>query len=230
MMTDEPPQPFALPDARGWEMVSPVEKNGGEIQGFGGNFGGGVLQAAAAGGAITYTSSSSFANSAGRAGREPVRLDQGRLRLGDPEHRPSRRSRAATRKRRPRRPVPALLRRPRRRAAQQRPPLPDTPERLPGGKRAAARLRRSGGLPQLLPARQRRRQLLTALLTGDRPAQTGAPPRFELAFAGATPDLAHLVFSTCAALTADATEVAGSRRRMRSGQTEPLREVGRRCS
>ena len=38
---------------------------------------------------------------------------------------------------------------------------------------------------------------------------------FELAFAGATPDLAHVVLSTCAALTPDATEVAGHRRRMR---------------
>jgi hypothetical protein len=32
---------------------------------------------------------------------------------------------------------------------------------------------------------------------------------FELAFAGATPDLAHAILSTCAKLTADATEIAG---------------------
>ena len=36
---------FELPDRRGWEMVSPIEKNGGEIQSFNGVFGGGVLQA-----------------------------------------------------------------------------------------------------------------------------------------------------------------------------------------
>jgi hypothetical protein len=49
-----------LPDARGWEMVSPVDKNGGAIQGPSGNYGGDVLQAAAQGGAVTYSSSSAF--------------------------------------------------------------------------------------------------------------------------------------------------------------------------
>lgn len=52
-----------LPDARGWEMVSPVDKNGGAIQGPGGNYGGDVLQAAAQGGAVTYSSSSAFGES-----------------------------------------------------------------------------------------------------------------------------------------------------------------------
>ena len=42
---------FALPDDRGWEMVSPVDKNGGGDPGFGQTYGGGVLQAAAQGGA-----------------------------------------------------------------------------------------------------------------------------------------------------------------------------------
>lgn len=50
----------ALPDCRAWEMVSPPDKGGGAIQGFGGNFGGGVLQSAAGGGAVTYSSSFSF--------------------------------------------------------------------------------------------------------------------------------------------------------------------------
>jgi hypothetical protein len=59
---------FVLPDNRGWEMVSPVEKNGGEIPGPGGTLGGGVLQAAAQGGAITYSSTSSFADSEGAFG------------------------------------------------------------------------------------------------------------------------------------------------------------------
>jgi hypothetical protein len=49
-----------LPDCRAWEMVSPSDKDGGSVQGFGGNFGGDVLQAAGAGGAITYSSSASF--------------------------------------------------------------------------------------------------------------------------------------------------------------------------
>lgn len=52
---------FALPDNRGWEMVSPVEKNGGEIQGPGEIFGGGVFQASPEGTAMTFSSRSSFA-------------------------------------------------------------------------------------------------------------------------------------------------------------------------
>jgi hypothetical protein len=50
----------ALPDERGWEMVSPIEKNGGQVDPPGGIAGGGVLQAAAAGGAATYGSAVSF--------------------------------------------------------------------------------------------------------------------------------------------------------------------------
>jgi hypothetical protein len=65
--TPEVGAPFSLPEGRGWEMVSPIDKNGGEIQGFGGNFGGDVLQAAAAGGSVTYSSRSSFAGPQGAA-------------------------------------------------------------------------------------------------------------------------------------------------------------------
>jgi hypothetical protein len=43
---------FALPDGRAWELVSPPEKHGGSIEPL--NFEGGVIQAAEAGGAITY--------------------------------------------------------------------------------------------------------------------------------------------------------------------------------
>jgi hypothetical protein len=59
---------FSLPDGRGWEMVSPADKNGGEIQGVGGNYGGGVLQAPPGGGQVTYSSSASFANAQGAPG------------------------------------------------------------------------------------------------------------------------------------------------------------------
>ena len=62
--TQETASPLALPDHRGWEMVSPIEKNSGAIQGPGQNFGGDVLQAAAQGGAITYSSASSFGEAA----------------------------------------------------------------------------------------------------------------------------------------------------------------------
>jgi hypothetical protein len=59
---------FALPDGRAWEMVSPVDKNGGGVQSPGAVLGGGVFQAAVGGGAVTYSSTSSFAGGAGAPG------------------------------------------------------------------------------------------------------------------------------------------------------------------
>jgi hypothetical protein len=50
----------ALPDGRAWEMVSPLDKNGGDIRGIRGDNGGGVVQAAASGEAVTYVSALSF--------------------------------------------------------------------------------------------------------------------------------------------------------------------------
>jgi len=55
----------ALPDARGWEMVSPVQKNGGRVDPPETIAKGGVLQAAAQGGLVTYSSASSFAGGTG---------------------------------------------------------------------------------------------------------------------------------------------------------------------
>jgi hypothetical protein len=49
-----------LPDSRGWEMVSPVDKNGGLIDAPGAVAGGGVLQAATDGESVTYGSTTSF--------------------------------------------------------------------------------------------------------------------------------------------------------------------------
>lgn len=54
----------ALPDNRGWELVSPVDKNGGTIAASGQLAGGGVLQAAADGNSITYGSAASFGQGA----------------------------------------------------------------------------------------------------------------------------------------------------------------------
>jgi hypothetical protein len=55
----------ALPDSRGWEMVSPVEKNGGRIDPPETIAKGGNLQAAAQGSLISYSSASSFAGGSG---------------------------------------------------------------------------------------------------------------------------------------------------------------------
>lgn len=52
---------FALPDSRGWELVSPTDKNGGQVAAPGTLFGGGVIQAAAQGGAVSYGSGTAFA-------------------------------------------------------------------------------------------------------------------------------------------------------------------------
>jgi hypothetical protein len=53
-------------DARAWELVSPVEKNGGEVQSPAVAVAG-PLQAAAAGGAVAFGSESSFGEAAGAA-------------------------------------------------------------------------------------------------------------------------------------------------------------------
>jgi hypothetical protein len=49
-----------LLDGRGWEMVSPVDKNGGQVDSPESIAGGGVFQAATGGGAATFSSASSF--------------------------------------------------------------------------------------------------------------------------------------------------------------------------
>jgi hypothetical protein len=54
-----------LPDGRGWELVSPVDKNGGGIATPESIAEGATLQAAAQGGQATYSSASSFAGGAG---------------------------------------------------------------------------------------------------------------------------------------------------------------------
>jgi hypothetical protein len=56
---------FRLPDGRGWEMVSPVDKGGGAIGAPETLFGGGDFQAADQGEAVTYGSATAFGNAAG---------------------------------------------------------------------------------------------------------------------------------------------------------------------
>jgi hypothetical protein len=54
-----------LLDERGWEMVSPADKNGGQVGAPEAIFSGGDVQAAAAGGALTFSSLASFGGAAG---------------------------------------------------------------------------------------------------------------------------------------------------------------------
>lgn len=66
-----------LPDERAWEMVSPLEKNGGEINGIDGvepEEGlpeGGIVQASAEGNSITYLLLLAFPGTRGSNGGEP---------------------------------------------------------------------------------------------------------------------------------------------------------------
>ena len=63
--TEEATNVFHPLDSRGWEMVSPVKKNGGEVQAPEGIFGGGDFQAAVDGQTVTYSSADSFGQGAG---------------------------------------------------------------------------------------------------------------------------------------------------------------------
>jgi hypothetical protein len=217
--TDELSPVFTLPDARGWEMVSPVDKNGGEIQGFGANKGGGVIQAAAQGGAITYTSASSFATPQGSpgpnqyvsafngAGWTTQNVTLPMLSGTYPESQTSG--------------VPYQLfsadlagglvsngRRCRTSAVTQCPvenaPLPGSG--APAGYRNYYLRSAAGGF----------KALLSSADVAGLPLDSS---HFELAFAGATPDLAHVILSTCAKLTADATEIAGL-----EGECDPTKQ------
>jgi hypothetical protein len=172
-------EPLTLLDSRSWEMVSPVEKNGGEVQGFGGNFGGDVLQAAADGESATFSSASSFSAEA----------------LGAP---------VASQ---------YLARRTAGGWATEDITLPTVSGAY-------------GGSPAGVPYRLFSTDLARALILNGsdcfesescprryslRQSAGGAlslsPEATGLRFAGASPDLRHVVFSTCRALTPDASEV-----------------------
>jgi hypothetical protein len=183
-------------DDRGWELVSPVDKNGGAIEGFGENAGGGVLQAAAAGGAVTYSSASSFGTggqgapaasqyistrSPGGWATENVTAPLFAWGYGDnPDG------------------VPFQIFS----ADLGRGLLSGLPYPVLAGTEAPAGYRNyylrdevGGGFEALIAS-------------SDVAGFSGSAQRFELDFAAASPDLNHVVLSTCAALTADATEVA----------------------
>ena len=195
--------PLRLPDGRGWEMVSPVGKNGGEVQGLG--VAGNLLQAAAQGGAVGFGSTSSFGEGAqgtpaisqylswrGGSGWATQNLSVPLLSGGygdGPGENPYRLFAPDL--------GSALLANGQRcRGAAGECPVANPP--LPGsgappGYRNYYRRDNSSGA---------NRALLGPAVVGGL-----APERFELGFAGAAPDLRHIVLSTCAALTPAATEV-----------------------
>ena len=193
-----------LADGRGWEMVSPVEKNGGEVAGPGELAGGGVDQAAAQGSTVTYGSEASFA---GGSGAPPAsQYVSSRTSSGWATQNIT---------------APAF-------SGSYHEPGEGTPYRVFSAELARGilwngdRCRGEGSEcavanPPLAgtdaPAGYQDYYLreggaFTALL-GD--ANSGFlrldPARFELRLAGSSPDLRHPVLSSCASLTADATEV-----------------------
>jgi hypothetical protein len=198
---------FALPDGRGWEMVSPPDKNGGSIQGPEELHAGGVLQAAASEGKITYSSASSF------GGYEALGAPPASQYI-------SRRTEAGWTTQNITTPVVSgsygstpngvpyqlfstdlarglLLNGVHCRGEGSGCPVANPP--LPG----------SGAPPgyQDYYLRDDENGTYTAVVTAGNAELGLEPEEFDLAFAGASPDLGHLILSTCAALTADATEV-----------------------
>jgi hypothetical protein len=200
--------PLKLLDNRGWEMVSPVDKNGGEVQGLGPSAGASLLQAAPDGQAISFGSASSFGVEAGGAPavsrylsrRQPgswsvenVSVPQLSGGYGEgPNADPYRLFSTDL--------AAALLSNGQRcRGAAGSCPVANPPlagSGAPAGYRNYY-LRQGGGFQALLTATE-----IGGLAL--------APEDFELAFAGAAPDLGHVVLSSCAALTPEATEVPGT--------------------
>lgn len=206
--TEEATNAVRVLDRRGWEMVSPVDKNGGAIQGFGENFGGGVLQASADGEALTYSSADSF----GEAPQGAPAASQYLARRGPGGWATENIT------------IPLLSG-----------SYGDSPDGVPyqlfaldlsrGLLSNGERCRGSDGECPVLnpplpgtgaPAGYRDYYLRSNLTGGFQSVLDEAaveetalgPEQFELRFAGASPDLAHVVLSSCAALTADAVEVA----------------------
>ncbi|HEX6455874.1 MAG TPA: hypothetical protein VF009_05080 [Solirubrobacterales bacterium] len=185
-------------DGRSWEMVSPAEKNGGSV-GTPGSASAGALQAAAGGSVLTFGAAASFGEGAGAppvsqylstrgeggwltANVSPPLLsgtyDYGAYLLFSEDL-----SRAL------------LTNGWSCRGGEERCEAENTPlgEGAPAGYRNLYLREGSAYTP-----------LIT---TANAPALTVSAEDFFLALQGASPDLRHVVFSTCAALTADATEI-----------------------
>jgi hypothetical protein len=173
--------PLSLLDGRGWEMVSPVDKNGGEVQGFGANAGGDVLQAAADGNSFSFSSSASFGAEAEGA---PVASQYISHRGGGAW-------------------------------ATQNITLPTLSGAYGEGPDGVPYQLFSPDLARAVVfdgrhCDQGQACLRSYSLREEGAGLTRSPEAPDLTLAGASPDLRHVVLSTCAALTADATEVAGS--------------------
>jgi Tol biopolymer transport system component len=170
---------FSLPDNRGWEMVSPVDKNGGEIQEPGELYGGGLVQAAADGQATSYSSRTSFGSP--QASSSASQYVSRRTPSGWSTENVT---------------VPTLAG-----AFGDKPN--GVPYRLFSGDLARGLL----ATPQRCEVGPCPRGY--ALRTSASGALASSPLSADMDFVGASPDLSATVLSTCKALTANATEVPG---------------------
>jgi hypothetical protein len=219
LRTDEATTAFALPDSRGWEMVSPIDKNGGAIALPEALLGGGVLQAAAQGGAVTYGSAVSFGTAQGASvasqylsRRGPVGWSTENMTPpalsgsypGDPDSGVPYRLFSTDL-------TGALLsngRRCRGEATQcpvANPPLAGSG--APAGYRDYYLRNGSDGTSKAL------------LTIADVAEASLDASHFEVSFAGATPDLGQVILASCAALTANSTEAPGS-----GGECDPAKQ------
>lgn len=210
-----------LPDNRGWEMVSPVEKNGGEINGINGvipNEGppeGGVIQATEDGSSITYLSLLAFP---GSGGEEPLGAPLASQYLAT-------RTAGGWTTDNITAPMNSKTYSPAGSGAPYRAFSPDLSQAL----------MLSGGTPPVenppltedAPARyinyylrDDRTGLFSALLTSA-PAET--PSEFFMELVGVTPDLKHLILETGAALSPEATRHnEGNLYEWTNGHFEPI--------
>jgi hypothetical protein len=208
-VTKEAGGAFALPDGRAWELVSPADKAGGAIAAPGQLFAGGDLQAAADGDSVTYGSGTAFANAVGsppvsqyvsRRGPSGWSTDNVSPPLesaayGDrPDGAPYRVFSADLSR-------GLLFGGLACRGGLEGCPAPNMP--LPGSGAPADYMAyylrdvTGGGFASLLSA-------------ADVAHSSLAPAQLEVDLAAASPDLSHIVLSSCAALSADATEVPGA--------------------
>jgi hypothetical protein len=207
--TEAPTNAFALLDHRGWEMVSPIDKNGGAIGAPESIFGGGVFQAAANGQSLTYSSADSFGEGAqgAPAGSQYI---AGRSSSGWQTQNITTPLLAGSYGQKPDG-VPyrlfsqdlsaGLLSNGQRCRTEPgecpvaNPPLPGSG--APAGYRDYYLRDGSGGFKALISA-------------ADLSAHTSLTAKqFEVSFLGASSDLTHVVLSSCASLSANATEVPG---------------------
>jgi hypothetical protein len=204
-VTQETGVVFHLLDGRAWEMVSPADKGGGAIAKPESLFGGGDFQAAAGGGAVTYGSSTSFGATVGAPPSSQYLSGRGEggwstanvsapldsAAYGDhPDGTPYRVFSSDLSE--------ALL-------------FGGLPCRggLPGCPQPNPVLPGSGAPPGYMAyyLRDAGGSYVSLLDASDLSHTAVSPEDFEVAFAAATPDLSHVVLSSCAKLTEDAKEV-----------------------